>query len=320
MIVAGGYITIPGGGGAVTGAKAGTVIGPEFRIGEVRGPDAGAAARQGDHRRRRRLHQADRHRRRAGDRQRAGRARADARGNEGSLRPGARRWANIASPMPTAPTASRQRSAPARAPSSMPRLIDDEGLAAWPASAASGSTWTFTTATGSTRSAPATDWPAEYLQEEPRHDRPAAPGLRQGGEARRAADLRHRRRRLSARAQRPPVPLHGPLRHDADAGAGQRHQRGRQGPGAGRSGLGRRPAMSRTWWPSAAIRWRISPSSSASTASSKAAGWSIAAMPPSAATAGPANDRARRQLDRRSPRPLRRARRRSPTRPRSSPG
>lgn len=39
MFVAGGYITIPGGGGAVTGAKPGTVIGPEFRIGEVRGPD-----------------------------------------------------------------------------------------------------------------------------------------------------------------------------------------------------------------------------------------------------------------------------------------
>ncbi|MFL6747081.1 MAG: amidohydrolase family protein [Sphingomicrobium sp.] len=36
MMVAGGYITIPGGGGAVTGAKPGTVIGPEFRIGEVR--------------------------------------------------------------------------------------------------------------------------------------------------------------------------------------------------------------------------------------------------------------------------------------------
>lgn len=37
MFVAGGYITIPGGGGAVTGAKPGSVIGPEFRIGEVRG-------------------------------------------------------------------------------------------------------------------------------------------------------------------------------------------------------------------------------------------------------------------------------------------
>ena len=43
MIVAGGYITIPGGGGAVTGAAKGTVIGPEFRIGEVRSP---AEARQ----------------------------------------------------------------------------------------------------------------------------------------------------------------------------------------------------------------------------------------------------------------------------------
>jgi imidazolonepropionase-like amidohydrolase len=43
MFVAGGYITISGGGGAVTGAKPGTVIGPEFRIGEVRGP---ADARQ----------------------------------------------------------------------------------------------------------------------------------------------------------------------------------------------------------------------------------------------------------------------------------
>jgi len=43
MIVAGGYITIPGGGGAVTGAKPGTVIGPEFRIGEVRGPDEARA-------------------------------------------------------------------------------------------------------------------------------------------------------------------------------------------------------------------------------------------------------------------------------------
>jgi imidazolonepropionase-like amidohydrolase len=39
MFVAGGYITIPGGGGAVTGARPGTVIGPEFRIGEVRSPE-----------------------------------------------------------------------------------------------------------------------------------------------------------------------------------------------------------------------------------------------------------------------------------------
>jgi imidazolonepropionase-like amidohydrolase len=39
MIVSGGYVTIPGGGGAVTGAKPGTVIGPEFRIGEVRSPE-----------------------------------------------------------------------------------------------------------------------------------------------------------------------------------------------------------------------------------------------------------------------------------------
>ena len=38
MWVAGGYITIPGGGGAVTGAPAGTVIPAEFRIGEVRDP------------------------------------------------------------------------------------------------------------------------------------------------------------------------------------------------------------------------------------------------------------------------------------------
>ena len=38
MIVAGGYITIPGGGGAVTGAPTGTVIGPEFRVGEARTP------------------------------------------------------------------------------------------------------------------------------------------------------------------------------------------------------------------------------------------------------------------------------------------
>jgi imidazolonepropionase-like amidohydrolase len=39
MTVSGGYITIPGGGGAVTGAKPGTIIGPEFRIGEVRGAE-----------------------------------------------------------------------------------------------------------------------------------------------------------------------------------------------------------------------------------------------------------------------------------------
>lgn len=38
MVVAGGYITIPGGGGAVTGAPKGSVIGPEFRIGEARTP------------------------------------------------------------------------------------------------------------------------------------------------------------------------------------------------------------------------------------------------------------------------------------------
>ena len=36
MFVAGGYITIPGGGGAVTGARSGVVIGPEFTIGYVR--------------------------------------------------------------------------------------------------------------------------------------------------------------------------------------------------------------------------------------------------------------------------------------------
>ena len=39
MFVSGGYITLPGGGGAVTGAPAGTVIGPEFRIGEARTAD-----------------------------------------------------------------------------------------------------------------------------------------------------------------------------------------------------------------------------------------------------------------------------------------
>ena len=38
MIVSGGYITIPGGGGAVTGAKPGVVVGPEFRIGEATTP------------------------------------------------------------------------------------------------------------------------------------------------------------------------------------------------------------------------------------------------------------------------------------------
>jgi imidazolonepropionase-like amidohydrolase len=43
MIVAGGYITIPGGGGAVTGARPGTVIGPEFRVGEVRSPEEAQA-------------------------------------------------------------------------------------------------------------------------------------------------------------------------------------------------------------------------------------------------------------------------------------
>ena len=38
MFVAGGYITIPGGGGAVTGGPKGIVIGSEFRIGEARTP------------------------------------------------------------------------------------------------------------------------------------------------------------------------------------------------------------------------------------------------------------------------------------------
>jgi imidazolonepropionase-like amidohydrolase len=100
MIVAGGYITIPGGGGAVTGAKPGTVIGPEFRIGEVKGPEQarervkaiiGGGAD---------FHQTDRHRRRAGDRQRAGRARADAAGNESRLRPGQGAGQILHSPCP----------------------------------------------------------------------------------------------------------------------------------------------------------------------------------------------------------------------------
>jgi imidazolonepropionase-like amidohydrolase len=38
MVVAGAYITIPGGGGAVTGAPKGTVIPPVFRMGETRSP------------------------------------------------------------------------------------------------------------------------------------------------------------------------------------------------------------------------------------------------------------------------------------------
>lgn len=44
MIVAGGYITIPGGGGAVTGLAPGQTAPPEFRMGEVRGPAAAAEA------------------------------------------------------------------------------------------------------------------------------------------------------------------------------------------------------------------------------------------------------------------------------------
>ena len=44
MVVAGGYITIPGGGGAVTGAPKDAIIGPEFQIGEVRSPDEARAA------------------------------------------------------------------------------------------------------------------------------------------------------------------------------------------------------------------------------------------------------------------------------------
>jgi len=39
MVVAGAYITRPGGGGAVTGAPAGTEIPMAFRLGEARGPD-----------------------------------------------------------------------------------------------------------------------------------------------------------------------------------------------------------------------------------------------------------------------------------------
>lgn len=38
MVVAGGYITTPGGGGAVTGLKPGVVAPPEFRMGDTRGP------------------------------------------------------------------------------------------------------------------------------------------------------------------------------------------------------------------------------------------------------------------------------------------
>ncbi len=122
MFVAGGYITIPGGGGAVTGRQA-------------------------------------RNRHRAGIPHRRGARRPTRRGrgckaiigggadfikliatgavlaigsepgaleltpedDEGGLRRGARRWANIASPMPMARKASRRRSAPGRGPSSMPR-------------------------------------------------------------------------------------------------------------------------------------------------------------------------------------------------------
>jgi imidazolonepropionase-like amidohydrolase len=44
MLVSGGYVTKPGGGGAVTGLPKGQVPPPEFRIGEVRGPAQARAA------------------------------------------------------------------------------------------------------------------------------------------------------------------------------------------------------------------------------------------------------------------------------------
>ena len=88
LVVAGGYVTIPGGGGAITPLDKKTPVPREFRIGEAR--DAAEARGRGPPpaRWRRRLHQADRDRRGAGHRQRARRARADARADEGGVRRG----------------------------------------------------------------------------------------------------------------------------------------------------------------------------------------------------------------------------------------
>ena len=50
-------------------------------------------------------------------------------------------------------------------------LIDDEGAARWPRSAAPGWTWTSYNGDWIDEVGTRDGWPAEYLQQEPRHDR-----------------------------------------------------------------------------------------------------------------------------------------------------
>jgi imidazolonepropionase-like amidohydrolase len=96
-------------------------------------------------------------------------------------------------------------------------LIDDEGIALMKAKGA----WLvadiyngdFIDAYGA-----AHHWPEEHVAQEPRDHRRPARRLPQGGQGGRQDRLRHRRRRLSARRERPADALHGQVRHDAHAG------------------------------------------------------------------------------------------------------
>ena len=121
MFVAGAYITVPGGGGEVTGLPQGMMVPDEFRRGVA---DNEAEVRQSVRRpvrRRRRFHQGDRHRRRAHRRHRAGRVRIHRGRNPRRGRGSRARTAPSSPRMRTVPKASRTRCAPACARSSTAR-------------------------------------------------------------------------------------------------------------------------------------------------------------------------------------------------------
>ena len=82
-------------------------------------------------------------------------------------------------------------------------------------------------------------WPAETLAKDQGHHPVPARRLRQGGQGRRADRLRHRQRRLPARLERQAAALHGPPRDDPDG----RHPVGHRGRrrAARLAGPGRRP-------------------------------------------------------------------------------
>ena len=230
MFVAGGYITVPGGGGEINALAPDVPVPEAFRMGEVRNP---AEAR--DRARYFLDHGADFIKLIATGAVLAiggipGAMELIARGDEGSVRRGQGCTAPTASRTPTALKGSRRQSAPASARSSMQAISTRKGsrsprqYGVWLDMDIYNGDWINDVGVKQ-------GWPAEYLRKNVETTDVQRRGFAAAVKAGREDDLRHRCGRLHVRARRAPVRLHGALRNDPDAGDPVGDERSGRGTG-----------------------------------------------------------------------------------------